>query len=224
MDHVARSEVLAGVLVQCLVEAPDQLFEDRAHGRVVDQVGVQIDALEPLHHLKQQTRLVELADGVVEVEFLQHLAHVLAEAGDVVPEVGGELRRVCGQLVEVVAGGVVELEARGDAELPVQGLQAALCQFRLTAQHRLLRGGEDAVEPAQHGQRQNDVLILPALEAVADQVRDTPKEADYFTVFHRVVTPCSAARVAHGSGVCMLRQRNISLPVDNGSLISAASW
>ena len=117
-------------LVQGFVEAADQLLEDRAHGRVVDQVRVKIDALEPFHHLEQQTRLVELADGVVEVEPLQHLAHVLAEAGDVVPEVGGELRRVRDQLVEVVARGVVELEARGDAALAVQCLQAALRQLR----------------------------------------------------------------------------------------------
>ena len=192
VDDVARGEVLAGVLVQGLVEAADQLFEDRAHGRVVDQVGMQIDALEPLHHLEQEAGLVELADGVVEVELLQHLPHVLAEAGDVVPDVGGELRGIRDQLVEVVARGVVELEARGDAELAVQCLQAALRQLRLTAKHRLLRGGEHAVEPAQHGQRQDDVLILAALEAVADQVRDAPEEADYFAMVHRIVKPSSA--------------------------------
>ena len=76
VDDVARREVFAGVLVQGFVEAANQLFEYRAHGGVVDQVRVQIDALEPLHHLEQEAALVKLADGVVEVEFLQHLAHV----------------------------------------------------------------------------------------------------------------------------------------------------
>ena len=124
MDDVARREVLAGVLVQRLVELADQLLEDRAHRRVVDLVGMQVDVLEPLQHLEQQPGLVELADGVVEVELLQHLAHVGAEAGDVVAQVGGEVRRVGEQLLEVVARGVVEGEAGRLAELRVEVLAA----------------------------------------------------------------------------------------------------
>ena len=127
IDHqvhdVARREVLAGVLVQRLVELPDQLLEDRAHRRVVDLVRVQVDVLEALQHLEEQPRLVELADGVVEVELLQHLAHVRAEAGDVVAQVGGEVRRVGEELLEVVAGGVVEGEAGDLAELRVEVLE-----------------------------------------------------------------------------------------------------
>ncbi len=80
VHDVARREVLAGILVQRFVELPDQLLEDRAHRRVVDPVGVQVDVLEALEHLEEKPRLVELADGVVEVELLQHLAHVGAEA------------------------------------------------------------------------------------------------------------------------------------------------
>ena len=37
-----------------------------------------------LEHLEKKPRFVEFADGVVEVELLQHLAHVRTEAGDVV--------------------------------------------------------------------------------------------------------------------------------------------
>ena len=54
MDDVAGREVLAGVFVQGLVEAADQLLEDRPHARVVDRVRMQIDAPEPLQHLEQQ--------------------------------------------------------------------------------------------------------------------------------------------------------------------------
>ena len=77
VDDVARGEVLAGVLVQRLVELADQLLEDRAHLVVVDPVRVQVDVLEALHHQEEQPRLVQLGDGVVEVELLQHLAHVV---------------------------------------------------------------------------------------------------------------------------------------------------
>ena len=82
VDDVAWREVLARVLVQCLVELADQLLEDRAHGGVVDRVGMEIHRLEALEHLEEQARLIELADRVVEAESLEHLAHVLAKAGD----------------------------------------------------------------------------------------------------------------------------------------------
>ena len=122
MDDVAGGEVLAGVLVQRLVELADELLEDRAHRGVVDRVGVEVHLriAEPLHHLEQESRLVELGDGVVEVELLQHLAHVGAEPGDVVAQVLGDVGRVGEQLLEVVAGRVVEGESRGAPKLRVE--------------------------------------------------------------------------------------------------------
>lgn len=45
------------------------------------------------------------------------------ETGDVVPKVGGEVRRVRHELLEVVTGCVVESEARGLAELGIEPLQ-----------------------------------------------------------------------------------------------------
>ena len=133
VDDVARREVLAGVLVQRLVELADQLLEDRPHRRVVDRVGMQVDVLEALEHLEEQPGLVELADGVVEVELLQHLAHVRAEAGDVVAQVGREVGRVGEELLEVVAGGVVEGEAGRLAELAVEVLEPPAAQLRLAS-------------------------------------------------------------------------------------------
>ena len=94
MHHVARREVLAGILVQRLVELPEQLLEDRPHGGVVDLLRVQVHVPEALEHLEEKSGFVELADGVVEIELLQHLAHVGAEAGDVVAQVSGEVRRI----------------------------------------------------------------------------------------------------------------------------------
>jgi len=76
--------VLAGVLVEGLVELADQLFEYRPHRGVVDHPGMEIDGLEALEHLEQQAGLVQLSDGIVEVEALKHLAHVRTEARDVV--------------------------------------------------------------------------------------------------------------------------------------------
>ena len=115
--------MLSGVLVQRFVELADQLLEDRSHRRVVDHVRVQIHLLEALEHLEQEPGLVELADGVVEVELLQHLAHVGAEPSHVVAQVRREVWRVSEQLVEVVARCVVESEAGCFAKLAVEILE-----------------------------------------------------------------------------------------------------
>jgi hypothetical protein len=123
VDHQANDfawgEVLAGVLVERLVELTNQLLEDIAHVEVGDALGVQIDVLEALQHLEQQSVLVELADGVVEVEALQHLAHVGGEAVEVDAQVAGQAGEVGEQAIEVERRGVVEGKARRLAQLRV---------------------------------------------------------------------------------------------------------
>ena len=88
MHDIAWRAVLTWILVQRFVELADELLEDSAHRGVVDLVGMQIHILEALKHLEQQTCLIQFADRVVEVEFLQHFAHVRAEAGNIVTQVG----------------------------------------------------------------------------------------------------------------------------------------
>ena len=185
MDDVTGGEVLARVLVQRLVELPDEFLEDCAHRRVVHLVRVEthLRIAEPLDHQEQEPGLVELRDGVVEVEVLQHLAHVATEPGDVVAEVPGNAGGVGQELVEVVAGRVVERESGG---LPEQGVEIVdlAAEPGLDLQHPRLGGGQHRVEPAQHGQRQDHVLVLAAFEGVADQVRHAPEEADDLAVVH----------------------------------------
>ena len=186
VHDVSRREVLARILVQRLVELADQLLEDRAHRGVVDPIRVQVDVLEALQHLEQEPRLIEFADRVVEVKLLQHLAHVLTEPRDVVPQVGGEMRRVGEELVEVVARGVVEREPRDLPQLWVEVLELLALQLGLLGQHLLLGAGQHAVETAQDGERQDDVLVMAAPEGVADQVGDAPEEADDLAMVHAV--------------------------------------
>ncbi len=101
-DDLARGEVLAGVLVEGLIELADQFLEDVAHLNVGDLVRVQVYGAEALHHLEEQARLIELGDGVVEVELFEDFTHVGAEAGDVVAQVGGEVGRVGEQALKRV--------------------------------------------------------------------------------------------------------------------------
>ena len=158
VNDIAGREVLAGVLVQGFVELAYQLFEDRAHRGVVDGIGVQVDRgiVEPLHHLEEQPRFIELADGVVEVELLNHLSHVGAEAGDVPPQVRGQVLVVGEQTVEVETRDVVEGEAGGLAEQAVSVLELALV-LGLGLQDCRLRLREHTVQPPQHRERQDHV-------------------------------------------------------------------
>ena len=131
----------------------------------------------------RRTRFVELGNGVVEVEFLQHLAHVGAEPGDVLAQVLCDVGGVGEELPEVVAGGVVEGESGSAPELRVEVLDLALVSG-LDLQHLPLGGSQHAIEPAQDGERQDHILVLAALEGVADQVRYAPDEADDLAVVH----------------------------------------
>ncbi len=174
-DHLTRGEVLAGVLVQRLVELADQLLEDIAHLDVGDLVRVQVYGAKALHHLEEQACLVELGDGVVEVELFEDFAHVGAEAGDVVVQVGGEVGRVGEQTVEGVERRVVEGEAGGAAQLRIEILELAL-ELSVDLKDMLLGGLEHAIKAAQDREGQDDVLVLAALEGVADEVCDAPEE------------------------------------------------
>ena len=184
VDDVAGREVLAGVLVHRLVELAQELLEDSAHRRVVDQLGMEIDVLEALHDLENESRLVELADRVVEIEFLDDLAHVGAETRDVVAEIGRKVGGVARQPLEIVARGVVEGEARSLAQLGVEVLETLAAEFGLALEDLFLGRREDAVEAPQHREGKDDVLVLAPLEGVADEVRDAPDKADDLAVVH----------------------------------------
>ena len=135
-------------------------------------------------HLEEQARFVQLADRVVEVELFQHLAHVRAEAGNVVAQVRGEVQRVAEQLVEIVAGRVVEGEAGRLPQLCIEVLKPLAAKFGLALEDFCLRAGEHAIKPPQHRQRKDHVLVVAASERVAYQIRDAPEEADDLAVIH----------------------------------------
>ena len=92
------------------------------------------------------------------------------------------------QPLEIVLGGVVEREPGCTAELPVEVFESPALQFCLPLKYVLSRWSQNAIEPAQHGQRQDDILILAPLERVPDQVGNAPYEADYLAVVHHPTT------------------------------------
>jgi hypothetical protein len=57
-------------------------------------------------------------------------------------------------------------------------------ELRLGLQDLGLGRRQDAIEAPEHSERQDDILVLAALEGVADQVRHAPEEADDLAVVH----------------------------------------
>ncbi len=105
LHDVARREVLAGLLVVLLVEAADQLLEDRAHAVVVerraaapsvDRAEVDRRVEELLDQAAEDVGIDERRDLVAELELVEDLLHVRREA----VEVGLEVRRSCCALAD----------------------------------------------------------------------------------------------------------------------------
>ena len=173
-DDLAGREVLAGGLVRQLGELADQLLVEVAHLDVADRVGMEIDLGDLRQDEVEELRPVEPPDLGVEVELLDDVAGLVVEGGDPGPEVAGDLGRVGEDLLEGQRAGVVDLDAGDRLEDRADVLDAAL-EGREAGEDLLLRGLEDAVEPAQHDERQDDPPVLGLLVVAPEQVGDRPR-------------------------------------------------
>jgi hypothetical protein len=117
-DDIARGEVLTGLLVVLLVEAPEQLLEDGAHGVVVDareavlwlwmRAEVDLGAGELLDEEAEALLAVEVLQVATDTEAIKDLAHVGREAVEVVDEVRVDIGRVVDEPLQCELRGVVE--------------------------------------------------------------------------------------------------------------------
>jgi hypothetical protein len=193
LDGIARRPVLAGLLIVLLVEATDQLLEDRAH-RVVVEARVLHRAVAVLHRVRAQVDgraeelfnqgaervgLGEARDLVAELEVVEDLLHVGREAIQIRLEIGFELL-LAGAGAQIAQGklrGVVERLPGGLTERLVLVRDVRPVERGLHVEHVLLGRLEDRVEPAQHRHRQDDVAVLAAHVEIAEHVvRDSPDE------------------------------------------------
>ena len=154
LHHVPRREVLPGLLVVLLVEAPDQLLEDRAHAVVVQArqthravpvqhgPGAEVDRAvqELLHQEAQRVGFHQRGNLVMELELVEDLQDVGREAIEVGLEVGPQplLLAAGGQIAEAEGRRVVERLAGGLAQGGVLIVDAGLVELLLHAEHAFL--------------------------------------------------------------------------------------
>ena len=186
-DDFTGRKVFAGIFVEGFIEPAHQFLKDVAHLMVGNLVGMEINdvAGKPLHHQEQQAVIVELGDGVWEVELVQNLPHVIGKTVQVGAQVRCEAGRIIEQFLEIVFGPVVEGEARSFAELGIEVLQLAL-QLGVRLQDFQLRRRQHAVNAPEHRERQDHVLVFAAFEPITEQFRNGPQKVDLFAkVVHR---------------------------------------
>lgn len=132
---------------------------------------------------------VQLLDVLGEAEVLDDLTGLGGERLDVVRQVLGDVVRIARKRAEVELARVVQrkravlgpIRWHGRAvehRLQVVDRRAPALQLLRLRPHLLARGFKDAVEPTQHGQREDDLAVLVGAVRAAEQIRDLPDQGD----------------------------------------------
>ena len=179
-DHLARGEVLAGGLVGELGEPADQLLVQVAHLDIRDGLRVQVDFGELSDHLVEHVRAAQSIDLDREVELVDHVLRRRREPADVERERVGDRVRIVEQLRERERAGVEELLAGDGLEDGFEVLDLA-GQLLVSLQDGVFGRLEHAVEPADHGEREDHLAVLGLLVVAAQEVRDRPDERGVVT-------------------------------------------
>ena len=177
-DDLARREMLSGLFVRLFGADQDKFLEDIAHLQIGDGLGGEIDLIggESLDHVEEEVFFVHLGDLHPEVEAFEDVPHVGGEGVYVAREVLGELIGVVEQFFEREGRCVVERNARDLVQLGRHNHLGFARQFFELGQNLVLCGLQHGVEPAEHGQRQNDLAVLVALIRPSEKVADAPDE------------------------------------------------
>ena len=184
--HIAGREVLAGFLVVFLVEAPDQLLENRPHRMVVesrqadttvgiqDRPGTQVDRrIEELPDQKTEgVGLNERGKLVVELELAQHFLHIRRKAFEVILEIVLQLLlpAAMNQIPKPKGRCVVEGFARRLTQGRILIRNTSGVQLLLHRANRLLRRFQHRIEPTDHDHGQNNVAVLATYVDIAQYV------------------------------------------------------
>ena len=180
VDDIPAGEVSSGFLAKALREPPHQVLKDVAavHGADLVRAKIALPRAELLDDEVEGVALHHPLDDVVKVELCQHVLCVGRKAGQVIPEVGLNVVRVCQQGLEGEPAGVIELVTGGFLQKAVDDLQ--LFHLLVGVQHRLMGGQQAVVEPLHHGHGQNNQTVLVGLERPTQHIGHVPDHGGFF--------------------------------------------
>lgn len=180
VDDIPAGEVGSGFLAKALGEPPHQVLKDVAaiHGTDLVRAKIALLRAELLDNEVEGVALHHPLDDVVKVELCQHVLCVGRKAGQVIPEVGLNVVRVCQQGLKGEPAGVIELVAGGFLQKAVDDLQ--LFYLFVGIQHCLMGGQQAVVEPLHHGHGQNDQTVLVGLERPPQHIGYVPDHGGFF--------------------------------------------
>ena len=202
LDHLTGREVLSGLFVVLFVETADQLLEDIAHpqiGECGQQIAVGVGRLfgtevDPgggklLQNIEEDVLLCHMGDLGTELELLDDLLHIGAEAAEIFVEIALE------QLDGVGRGRIESFERPGAgvvkeiATRRPEPCRIELCNPHILPleahlfHHRFLGLFQQRIETAQHHHRQDHIAVFPPHIDIAQTiVSDAPDEIDQFVV------------------------------------------
>jgi len=99
--NLARCKVFSGGLVGEVREFADQILEDVTHLNIGNRLGMKVNFSEPFHNEEKQIGLIKTLDVILEIEMLEDIPGILREARDKIAEIGGNVTRVCDELLEI---------------------------------------------------------------------------------------------------------------------------
>lgn len=167
-DVLGRHEVL-GVLRDLLAVALDEVLVDVGHHAVGNGLGAEVEAGEPGAHLVEHALLLELLAGLAHLEALQDLAGVRREPADVGHE--GVAGLGCAEVRQREARHVVEAVARQRAVPRIVVVPNAFGDLPVDG---VARRGQGAFEPPQHGEGEDELVVIGGADDVAHVVGDAP--------------------------------------------------
>lgn len=201
-DDFARGEMFTGSLIGDFGELADQLLEHQPHLPVADYSRVQVDIGKFLRHLVEQPGFGKAIDLGVEIEALENIAHRWRKFLNIFVEIFLDVVLIAHQFFYVHRRGVVETLPGLAQHIDIR--VHTLFHLRgIFGKHGGLGCFQNAVEAAQHGERQNHLAIFRLLVVTTQKVGNRPDEGRKCLLVH-VQWPKSG--LAHCAGYAAAAQ------------------
>ena len=174
-----------GGLVGKLGEFADEFFEHRAHLRVADDFGVQVNVGEFLGDEIQQAGFGEFINLGVKLEALKDVTHGGGKCLEIRAQIFTDVVLITHELFQVEGRGVVK-ELAGFAQQERLGVDLGGGAFLQLREHGSFGAFQHAIQSAQDGERQDDLAIFRLFVIAAQEVGHGPDDGGKIGVAHAI--------------------------------------